>query len=365
MKIKSLFLTSALVLLLTGCGNLDKGVTNVDNGGKNNGENMTTGRIDRSEYQAVINDGRYKTSAARELNATKLNSGYNQDNFETGLLRLSHQTFSPDKYFFQEGQKLDYDTIEKWLERNSDENNQGLNPADKSQPIIFQQLMEQDFLKEDGKTLAGMSLGFAFNSVYYGDDSQTQISRDELMANARKTINAVLTRVRKMDGLKNIPIVVGIFEQASKQDINGGNYIYTAVSKNGDTTIADFKGVNESHLALPVAADAKNIATQDGMSTKFNSFQSAVQNFFPNLVGVTGEIYYVDEQAENLTITIETKYYSKTEITSFTQYVGKQVESIFDSVNGNVEVQINSVEGPQAFVAKKPEQKEIISYIFN
>ena len=210
-----------------------------------------------------------------------------------------------------------------------------------------------------------MSLGFAFNSVYYSNDSETAISRDELMANARKTINAVLTRVRKMDGLKNIPIVVGIFEQASKEDINGGNYIYTAVSKDGGTTIADFKGVNESHLSLPVASDTKNTATQDGMSTKFNSFQSAVQNFFPNLVGVTGEIYYTDEQVESLTINIETKYYSKTEITSFTQYVGKQVESIFDSVSGNVEVQINSVEGPQAFVAKKSEQKEIISYIFN
>ncbi|PAB02045.1 CamS family sex pheromone protein [Enterococcus canintestini] len=365
MKIKSLFLTSAMLLLLSGCGNLDKGVSNVDNGNKSDGGNMTTGRIDRSEYQAIINDGRYKTSAARELNATKLNSGYNQDNFESGLLRLSHQTFSPDKYFFQEGQKLDYDTIEKWLARNSDDNNQGLNPADESQPIIFQQLMEQDFLKEDGKTLAGMSLGFAFNSVYYGNDSETSISRDELMANARKTINAVLTRVRKMEGLKNIPIVVGIFEQASKENINGGNYIYTAVSKDGGTTIADFKAVNESHLSLPVASEVKNIATQDGMSTKFNSFQAAVQNFFPNLVGVTGQVYYVDEQVENLTINIETKYYSKTEITSFTQYVGKQVESIFDSVAGNVEVQINSVEGPQAFVAKKPEQKEIISYIFN
>ena len=335
-----------MLLLLSGCGNLDKGVSNVDNGNKSDGGNMTTGRIDRSEYQAIINDGRYKTSAARELNATKLNSGYNQDNFESGLLRLSHQTFSPDKYFFQEGQKLDYDTIEKWLARNSDDNNQG-------------------FLKEDGKTLAGMSLGFAFNSVYYSNDSETSISRDELMANARKTINAVLTRVRKMEGLKNIPIVVGIFEQASKEDINGGNYIYTAVSKDGGTTIADFKAVNESHLSLPVASEVKNIATQDGMSTKFNSFQAAVQNFFPNLVGVTGQVYYVDEQVENLTINIETKYYSKTEITSFTQYVGKQVESIFDSVAGNVEVQINSVEGPQAFVAKKPEQKEIISYIFN
>ena len=72
--------------------------------------------------------------------------------------------------------KIPADTIKNWLKRVSDDNPQGLNPAGSDQPLIFQQLMEQDFIKEDGKTLAGISLGFAFNTVYYGSDETISIS---------------------------------------------------------------------------------------------------------------------------------------------------------------------------------------------
>lgn len=186
------------------------------------------------------------------------------------------------------------------------------------------------------------------------------------MANARKTVNAVLGRVRKIAGLEKVPVVVGLFEQAAKDDITGGNYIYQAVSKDGGTSIDKFDKVNEDHVTLPVLAGEKNTATTDGINTKFKTFQNAVQGFFPNLAGVSGDVYYVDDQVQTMTIFIESKYYSKTEITSFTQFVGKQLETIFENTQGNIEVQMNSADGqPQAFVAKKDGKKEIISYVFN
>lgn len=365
MKTKKLFLLTVAALLLSACGNLESGISNVNTGEKTSAGSITTGRVDSSAYQALMKDGRYQTSAARRLTADQINSGYNQENFENGLLRLSHNTFSADDYFFQEGQKLDEETIRSWLERYSDENKDGLNPQDKKQPIIFQGLLEQDFIKEDGKTLGGISLGFAFNTVDYSSEKPQEITRDEIMAQARKTINAVLTRVRKISGLEKVPIVVGIFEQAAKENINGGTYIYTAVSKDGATTIDRFDKVNEEYLTLPVLSSAKNTATQDGMNTKFTSFRDAIQGFFPELSGVTGKVYYVDDQVQTLTVYIDSKYYSKTEITSFTQFVGKQVESVFEGIPGTVEVQINSIEGPQAFVARKAGEKEVISYVFN
>ena len=100
----------------------------------------------------------------------------------------------------------------------------------------------------------GISLGFAFNAVYYGSDETISISRDEWMANARKTVNAVLTQVRKIKGLETVPIVIGLFEQAAKDDIAGGNYVYQAVSQDGGTTIDQYEKVAEAHIILPVAA---------------------------------------------------------------------------------------------------------------
>ncbi|MGX7351803.1 CamS family sex pheromone protein [Enterococcus canis] len=354
-------LTAALALL-GACGNLEKGINNVDPAQQNtNNQSITTGRIDNGVYQAVMKDGKYQVSKSRDLNASRMNSGYNQDNFENGLLRLSHDEFSVDKYYFQEGQYLDEETIRKWLSRSSDDD-QGLNPG--KGPIIFQQLMEQDFLDENGK-IAGISLGFAFNSVYYDNDGKaTDISRDDLMANARQTVNSVLTRVRQLDGLGKVPIVIGLFEQASKDNIVGGTYIYKAVSKDGKTTIDKFDSVKEEYASLPVINNQTNAATDDGLAGKFDTFKDSIQGFFPNLSGVTGIAYYQEGVLQNVSIVIETKYYSKTEITSFTQFVGKQVESVFNIGEPDIEVQINSIEGPQAFVAKRSGEEAVYSHIF-
>jgi len=365
MKRNALFI-AAILICLSGCGNLEKGITTIDQGDVTTGGNITAGRLNNQVSQAVMTDGKYQTSAARQLNAEKLNNGFNQTNFDNGLLRLSYDTFSVDQHYFQKGQYLTADTIKNWLKRaTDDEDSLGLNPANQEEPIIFQQLLEHDFLKEDGKTLAGISLGFAFNSVYYGSEETMTISRDTMMANARKTIQTVLTHVRQIDGLATIPIVIGLFEQSAKNDTAGGNYIYQTVSTEGGTTIDQFEPVNETHLILPVASGTSNAATDDGLNSKFITFREAIISFFPDLTGVSGKVYYVDDQVQKLVITIDSNYYSKTEVTSFTQYVGKQVETVFSEVPGVIEVQIGSITGEQAFLSRESETTAIASFVFN
>jgi protein involved in sex pheromone biosynthesis len=365
MKSKHFLIVALSLGFLTGCGNLDKGITNINEGEETASGSITTGRVDNSVYQAVMTDGKYQPGIARGLNAERMNSGFNQSNFENGLLRLSKETFPVDSYYFQEGQKIPADTIKSWLKRVSDENPQGLNPEGSDQPIIFQQLMEQDFIEEDGKTLAGIGLGFAFNTVYYGADETINISRDEWMANARKTVNAVLTQTRKIKGLENVPIVIGLFEQAAKDNIAGGNYVYQAVSQDGGTVIDQFEKVDEAHVLLPVASGTNNAATDDGLDNKFKTFRDAILGFFPDLSGVSGKAYYVDGKLQKLILKVESNYYSKTEITSFVQYSAKQVESVFKDVSGDVEVQINSMGQQQAFIAREEGQEKIATYVFN
>ena len=106
MKIKHFLIVAMSLSFLSGCGNLNKGITNINEGEETASGNITTGRVDNSVYQAVMTDGKYQPSAARGLNAEQMNSGFNQTNFENGLLRLSKQTFSVDTCYFQEGQKI-------------------------------------------------------------------------------------------------------------------------------------------------------------------------------------------------------------------------------------------------------------------
>lgn len=364
MKLRNFFLLFPLGLLLAGCGNLQKGITTINEGETTTGGNITTGRVDNSVYQGVITDGQYQTNAARGLTASRMNNGYNQENFENGLLRLSKEIFSVDTYYFQEGQKIEKATIEKWLGKKTEDNPLGLNQSGDA-PIIFQQLLEYDFLKEDGKTLGGLSLGFAFNSVYYGENGAVSISKEEMMETANQAVNTVLTNVRSIAGLEEIPIVIGLFQQSPKDDIAGGSYIYYTVSQNGQTTVDSFEAVNEAYVVLPVADGQTNEATDDGLDNKFKTFQTAIYNFFPDLTGVSGKAYYVDGQVQKITVSIASNYYSQTEIISFSQFVSKQVESVFADVPGAIEVQLRSLSGQQAFVYREGSDGEVTAYQFD
>lgn len=363
-KIKLFGTVLLITMTLAGCGNLDKGVSKVDQQTVSDDKTVSTGRINSGEYQALMRDGKYQTPTTDDVNASRANSDYTPENFENGLLRLSKQNFSVDKYFFEEGQKISTADAEKWLGRLTDENPEGLNPTGEDQPIIFQQILEQDFYEEDGQTLGGISIGLGFNSIYYHDGGETPISREDVVNHARKTVNSVLTRVRKMDGLANVPIVFGIYEQSSRDDLGGGNYIYSVVSKNGETTVDQLQPITEAHIMLPAEAGADNEATKDGLNNKFNDLKNTIQSFFPDTSGITGVAYYSDDKLNNLTITATTKYTSRTELISFAQYIGKQVETVFSDVDGEIEVKINSIDGPQGFVKKETGQAPQV-FIFN
>lgn len=360
--IASLFGFSLLVL--TGCGNVDKINQEVDSTVINSDVTISTGRIDQSSYQSIIENGKYRTSVTRGYTASRLNSNYNLNNFENGLINLSKDQFSVDDYYFQEGQMIPEDTLRKWLGRKSASNPSGLNPEDQNEPIILQQILEQDFINLETQKLSGVSIGLALNSVYYTQDGSVDIPQEQLESEGKRLANELLKNLREVKGLAAIPITINLFEQAPKENIAGGHYFARAISENGDTQITQWEPVNESYILLPVVGNTTNSATEDGLATKFNEFKTNIQNFFPNLSGITGIAYYKDNVLQNLSITIMTKYYGATEIISFTQYVGTSVENIFD-LQTNVEVQINSIEGTQAFVEKKAGSSEVYAHVFN
>ncbi|MGO3726824.1 CamS family sex pheromone protein, partial [Staphylococcus carnosus] len=146
---RTFVLLISLLLILTACGNKDE----QDKSDKNESSNKTDSNnvkqiatdkdVQGDDYRMILP---FKESQARGLLQQNMASGYNGEDFEDGLLKQSKEVFPTDKYLYQDGQYLDKDTINSYLdpkytkseidkmsgdekeEKNANEN-LGLNPS--------------------------------------------------------------------------------------------------------------------------------------------------------------------------------------------------------------------------------------------
>lgn len=361
-KYKLLPIALTGMMLLIGCGKIEKGTAQLDPEASGN-KPVATGRYDDKSYESIVTDGHYLTSPLRGLNVNLLNSNENTINFERGLLELSKEKFATSKYYFQEGQTLGRDQVLYLVERKSDSNPNGLNPEDKDKPYIFQNVMAQDFLDKKTNKLAAMSLGIALNSVDYSAEPPIEISDDEIQAAGKVAAEKILAEVRKMDGLSELPIMIGLFKQSTANNIAGGAYFAQTFSEKGKK-LTDWSAVSEEHVVLLGSSKEKNSAVEDGLESKFSNFKTSVEEFFPNNSGVSGTAHYREGELQKTVIKIETKYFGETEMQNYVQYVARATETLFN-VAGEVEVQINSLDGPEGFVKKKAGEDKLSINVFN
>ena len=109
-------LALALVILLSGCApNFQKQ------------ENVVQTK-EKTEEKAIIpkyniSDNYYRTilpfvpGEARGLIVGNINTRYDINEFETGLMRIAQHQFDPKTYLFREGQELKRNTVRLWLNR--------------------------------------------------------------------------------------------------------------------------------------------------------------------------------------------------------------------------------------------------------
>lgn len=315
--------------------------------------NTTSNQLSNDYYRALIEDGKYKPSKSRGVSLS-LDSGYNINNFELGLMDLSKKVFPTDQYFFREGQVLDSDTIKEWIGRKSKQNPEGLNPGasgeeKSSKPYYLAQVLEQDYIVKNDHTyeLAGLSIGLAMNSEYRytkdGKEYTQEIDDETLKQRGKEMASIILQRLREIDSLKDVAIVFGIFKQAAPDDIAGGTYVCTATSTKG-ALISSWSNVNKKMKVFPLAGGEP---TQD--STQFENFRTNVESFFPNLSGVTGRATYEEGVLTDLKVEITTQFYGKAEIIAFAQHC-TDMASKYLKYNVPVEVQIKSINGPEALL---------------
>lgn len=387
---KILSATLGIVLLLSGCApNFQKQEEIVQDNKKNTEEQAIIPKYKISDdyYRTILP---FKESESRGLVVNNVNSKYNLTEFETGLMRIAQNTFDPDTYLFQEGQHLDKDTISLWLNRKytpaqleanklDESENLGLNPLDDEQgsidernqknPIYLAHILEHNYLikGDNGKvSLGGVVIGLALNSVHYyqkvqyGATFETKIDHAELDREGKKIAEEVVKRLRNMDGLREVPITIALFEQASKTSIVPGNFFAYANADKGSANLGDWKAVDEKYVLFPSTEATKSF--RDDLTT-FQNFKQDVEDYFPNFNGVVGRAFYAGGHLQELNIDIPIQFYGKTESIGFTQFVtGKVMEHFPDYIS--VQVNISSVMGPEALIVKDVDQKEPFVHIY-
>jgi len=302
---------------------------------------------------------------------------YNLKSFENGMLNVSKKVFSTKKYVFQEGQHLTASTVQNWLDRKSKSNATGLNPTSNGStsstgrnPIYIQALEEQDYMtqKNNKLSLGGVTIGIAVNSVdyykktQYGATFETKISKPAGEAYAKKAANTVLKRLRKKSALKNVPIVIAIYRQASNDSLVGGDFIAYSNNKAGATSVSSWTALGEKNYVFPVESGESSPNSNDESS--FSNFKTEVQNFFPNLSGVTAQAHYNGKSLTGMHVNIQTQFYSQTEIISFTQYLQTAAQKYLPS-GVPIDITVSSTDGVQSFLNRTTGSKKFTSHVFN
>lgn len=363
----------------------------------------TSTQLSDNYYRAVIVDGQYQLGASASADSN-IHSSEEQRAFENGLLRISQQVFPTNQYYIQEGQIIDANTLSSWLAREDSENPEGLNPeipqeamnAEQTQPesepvqdaenpeeeataestqvavssnmppIYLSSIIEKDFMTEtnEGFELSGIVLGLAMNSSYTYTDANgvvytQEISLGEMRERGRQYANIIVGRLRNTEELRSVPIVVGIYSMSGTDAVAPGTYILDGISREGNS-ITEWQEHNEYRIALPII----NPDQQADEYLYFDNFKRDVQNFFPNLNGISGEALYIDGGLASLDIEIVTQFYQKTEIVALTQYVTDVAHRQLPD-NVQVEITIDSAVGSEAMISRPSGSGQFSSTIAN
>lgn len=363
----------AFAINLTACGNL-KNSNLTNNPANTNGKQKTyqTTVTDKNGYNVLLKDGQYLISPTNGITASNNDNNVDNRSLEVGLLNISHDLFSTDKYVFQEGQVLTPRQVNIWLSRYSKHNKQGLNykKSKKYSPIILNQIFEQDFLVKSGSSykLGGISLGLALNSVDYytkvkdGPEYNVNIKKNQQLAYGKKVAYTLIKRLRKISALKHIPILIGLFQKTGRDSLIGGNYLAYSIVDTNSSKINGWKSVDYSSQVLPTIGDTKPINSTDAAS--FSDFKAAIQGYFPNISGVIAKVHYQNKHLKQMNISITTQFYGYAQIESFSRLTLSVAKKYLPN-NVPIEIRIESVNNLQATITKNDADDSYYVHVFS
>lgn len=396
---RTIILFISAILVLTSCGNNDeksKEQSNEKEQQKESGsvkEIATDKNVQGDNYRTILP---FKESQARGLLQDNMANSYNGEDFENGLLDLSKSVFPTDDYLYQDGQYLDKDMINAFLnpkytkdevnkmdesdrkEKKANEN-LGLNPSHKGEtdpekiaeqsPAYLSNILEQDFYASGdtkGKKIKGMTIGLAMNSTYYyqkekdGETYSKDLDDKEIEKQGKQMAEELLSRIRENKDLKEIPIHFAIYKQSGENSIVPGEFIAGTTVEDGKTRINDWKDINQKTALLP-SEEAGEL--DENLNSDFKQFNDNLQTYFNNFTQAVGTVKFDNKKAKQLSVDLPIDYYGKAETIGITQYVTEQADKFFDGID-EYEIHIKDGNNPKALISKTKDDKEPQVHIY-
>lgn len=375
-KIKGVLLAS--VLILSACApTFDKEEEIVQTNENNKRETafVPSFNVSEEEYKIIYP---YKPSQARGVIVNQMANRLDIDVFEIGLRNHAKSYFDPDSYFFQEGQRIDSSTLYNWLSREG-QTSSGLNPvmegpedaieSHQEAPKYLSHILEHDYLKknEDGLVeLKGMSIGIALKSTYRfqteigGPYYYQDIPEDVMVKKGKEIANEVIQRIRQMDGLADVPIMVALFREEEQNAMSPGNFVTKTLVEAEDTVAKEWQDIDEDYVLFPSDEAVENYNEE---SQLMREFTEEIAQYFPNYVGVIGTGFYKDGELAKLNIEIPIEFQGKAEAVGFTQYVYGLVMETFPNYF-KVEVQIQSHQQQESVIVREAGETDPFVYVY-
>ena len=383
----------AFLLILTGCtpsfNNEEEVIEESQNEMTQETAIIPSYSISEEDYQVLLP---YKISKARGVIVNQMANRLDIGELEEGLRNHSKEYFSPDEYYFQEGQYLTEDTLYEWLGREEQAENPeqvekgsetdggpGLNPpianpASKedqlASPKYLSHVLEQNYLTKTDENmveLGGISIGLAMKSVYRfqteigGPYYYQGISKSKMLKEGKALAGEIVQRIRNREDIADVPIMVAIYREEDQSSLVPGNFTVKTLVEAGSTAIGDWKTINEENILFP-SAEAEEKYKEDADSLAY--LEKEVKEFFPNYVGVIGHGFYRDGQLERLTVDIPVQFNGKAEINGFTQYVAGLVSETFPTYY-DLEINVTAGEKQESLITREAGQEELNIHIYH
>lgn len=394
-----LLLVITSLMILTACGNgNDKNSQSNNKQQEQNSNNVKTVATDQEvqgdNYRTILP---FKESQARGVLQDNMANSYNGEDFENGLLHLSKSVFPTDNFLYQDGQYLDKNTVNAYLnpkyskdeidnmsesekESKKATENLGLNPSHdgetkpekiaESSPAYLSNILEQDFYDTNdtkGKTIKGITIGLAMNSVYYyqkekdGETYSKSLDNKEIEKQGKAMAQELLTRLRANKDLKNIPIHFAIYVQSSQDAIKPGHFIANTTVDDKQTKINKWNKIDEISALLPSTEAEKY---DKNLNNNFKQFNDDLQSYFSNFTQAIGKVKFVDKKPNKLVIDLPIDYYGQAETIGITQYVTEQAKKYFDNID-SYEIRIKDGNNSRALISKTKDDKDPQVHIYS
>lgn len=341
MKIRKrmLFLVAPLLLLNACNSEMERGTNN---------EKKYISSIQKKETYETQQP--VKFNIARGAIIKNMNNALNMNEIERGLMDLSVNQFSTEKFYMQEGQYVSDKMISQWLSRKTNDD-MGLNPAienktdnvledEKKYPLILSHVLEQNFITKETSKIEGMSIAISLNEYYdirVTDDKgliytgQVKVDQNDDEINdvknfGKKVAEKIVKDIRENVKIPNVPIYLTLFQESNINDIIPGVFLAETFIPQGEATITKWAEIDKKFYIFPSEA---LYSLDQNMYTKLLLFKGDIQEGFKHLnLKIFGKLRYEEGKLTDIQIEVNAPLINEPELIGLLQLISTNLNRI-------------------------------------